>query len=99
MYILYIFILSGLCYDHLEEGEIVMSKIMIVFQNPDDILSFVQRVDKYPYNMNIRYGKYVVNAKSLLGLMNVGLHRVMELNVYEEKCEELQKDIEEFIAA
>ncbi len=76
-----------------------MSKITVVFQNPEDILEFVQKVEKYPYNMDMKRGKYVVDAKSLLGLMNLGFHREIELEVYEEECEDLRKDIEEFIAA
>ena len=76
-----------------------MSKMIVVFQNPDDILEFVQKVEKYPYNMDMKRGKYVVDSKSLLGLMNLGFHKEIELAVYEEKCDDLRKDIEEFIAA
>ena len=76
-----------------------MSKIVVVFRNPDDILEFVQRVEKYPYNMEMKYGNYIVDAKSLLGLMNLDFHREIELEVYEEECDDLRKDIEDFIAA
>jgi hypothetical protein len=31
--------------------------------------------------------------------MNLGFHKEIELAVYEEKCDDLRKDIEEFIAA
>lgn len=34
-----------------------MSKMIVVFQNPDDILEFVQKVEKYPYNMDMKRGK------------------------------------------
>ena len=76
-----------------------MNKMIVVFQNLDDIVKFVQKVEKYPYNMDMKRGKYVVDAKSLLGLMNLGFHKEIELEVYEEECEDLRKDIEEFIAA
>ena len=81
------------------KGEVVMSKITVVFQNPEDILEFVQKVEKYPYNMDMKRGKYVVDAKSLLGLLNLGFQREIELNVYEEECGALRKDLEEFVAA
>ena len=48
---------------------------------------------------NCSISEYVVDAKSLLGLMNLGFHREIELEVHEEECEDLRKDIEEFIAA
>ena len=58
-----------------------MSKMIVVFQNLDDIVKFVQKVEKYPYNMDMKRGKYVVDAKSLLGLLNLGVQREIELNV------------------
>lgn len=76
-----------------------MNRMTVVFQNPDDILEFVQKVEKYPYNMDMKRGKYVVDAKSLLGLMNLGFHKEIELEVHEEECEDLRRDIEGFIAA
>lgn len=81
------------------EGEIVMNKMIVVFQNLDDIVKFVQKVEKYPYNMDMKRGKYVVDAKSLLGLLNLGVQKEIELNVYEEECGALRKDLEEFVAA
>lgn len=47
-----------------------MSKRIVVFQNPSDILEFVRKVEKYPYDMDMKRGRYIVDAKSLLGLMN-----------------------------
>lgn len=49
--------------------------------------------------MDMKRGKYVVDAKSLLGLLNLGFQREIELNVYEEECGALRKDLEEFVAA
>lgn len=76
-----------------------MNKMIVVFQNLDDILKFVQKVEKYPYNMDMKRGKCVVDAKSLLGLVNLGFQREIELSVYEEECGALWKDLEEFVAA
>lgn len=76
-----------------------MNKMIVVFQNLDDILKFVQKVEKYPYNMDMKRGKCVVDAKSLLGLINLGFQREIELNVYEEECTALRKELEEFVAA
>lgn len=76
-----------------------MNKMIVVFHSLDDIVKFVQKVEKYPYNMDMKRGKYVVDAKSLLGLLNLGFQREIELNVYEKECGALRKDLEEFVAA
>ena len=76
-----------------------MSKINVTFRNPGDVLEFVRRVEKYPYDMDLSRGSIVVDAKSLLGIMNLGFNQVVSLKVYSEDCGQLQQDILEFIAA
>lgn len=76
-----------------------MSKINVTFRNPGDVMEFVRRVEKYPYDMDLSRGSIVVDAKSLLGIMNLGFNQVVSLKVYSEECSQLQQDILEFIAA
>lgn len=49
-----------------------MSQRTIIFSSPEDVLNFVRTVEKYPYDMDLESGRAVVDAKSLLGLMNLG---------------------------
>jgi phosphocarrier protein HPr len=83
----------------LESEKEIMSKINVTFRNPGDVLEFVRRVEKYPYDMDLSRGSIVVDAKSLLGIMNLGFNQVVSLKVYSEECSQLQQDILEFIAA
>ena len=80
-------------------GEIVMSTGIVVFQNLDDVLEFVRKVEKYPYNMDMSRGKFVVDARSLLSLVNLGFQKEIELKVYEDNCEDLWQDIGKYVAA
>ena len=76
-----------------------MSTGIVVFQNLDDVLEFVKKVEKYPYNMDVRRGKFVVDARSLLSLVNLGFQKEIELKVYEDNCEDFWQDIEKYVAA
>ena len=76
-----------------------MSTGIVVFQNLDDVLEFVKKVEKYPYNMDVRRGKFVVDARSLLSLVNLGFQKEIELIVYEDNCEDFWQDIEKYVAA
>jgi len=79
---------------------IAMSKLNVTFKSPDDVLDFVRKVEKYPFDMDLSRGSIVVDAKSLLGIMNLGFNQVISLKVYsDEECSELQKDLEQFLAA
>ena len=76
-----------------------MNKTIVKFKNPDDIRNFVKTVEKYPFNMDMKSGKYIVDAKSILGLMTLGLNKKIELKVYEDNCGDLLRDIQPYVAA
>ena len=67
--------------------------------NQDDVIDFVKIVAKDPCDMDMKRGRYIVDAKSLLGLMNLGFDHKIELKVYEEECENLWKELDKFVAA
>ena len=49
--------------------------------------------------MDMESGRAVVDEKSLLGLMNLGLNKEIELKVYDENCQDLFDEISEYFAA
>ena len=75
-----------------------MNKRLVVFQGPNDVVEFVRKVTKYPYDMDMKRGRFVVDAKSILGIMNLGLNNVISLQVYGDHCEELKKEISRYAA-
>ena len=72
-----------------------MSTKNVIFSNPGDVIDFVKIVEKYPFDMD----RYIVDAKSLLGLMNLGFDQKIELKVYDEECDDLWKELDKFVAA
>ena len=76
-----------------------MHDMILKFKNPDEVLAFVNKVEKYPYDMDMKRGRFVVDAKSILGIMNLGFNNPIELQVYDEDCEQLKKDIAEYMTA
>ena len=75
-----------------------MSKMQITFKNPEEIVAFVNTVSKYDFDMDMRKGRAVVDAKSLLGIQHLVLNNVIELQMYSDQCEELQKELEKYAA-
>lgn len=70
----------------------------VTFKSPQEILEFVNTVSKYDFDMDMRKGRVVVDAKSLLGIMHLGLNNEMELQMHSENCEELQEKIAKYAA-
>ena len=44
--------------------------------------------------MDMKRGRYIVDAKFLLGLMNLGFDQKIELKVYDEECDDLWKELD-----
>lgn len=75
-----------------------MSEMRITFKNPEEILDFVNTVSKYDFDMDLKKGRIVVDAKSLLGIMHLGINNIIELQVYGDDCEELKQEISKYAA-
>lgn len=75
-----------------------MSEMTVTFRNPDEILEFVNTVSKYEFDMDMKKGRVVVDAKSLLGIMHLGLNNEMELCMYSDDCAELREKISKYAA-
>ena len=75
-----------------------MSEMKITFKHPEEIREFVNMVSKYDFDIDVRRGHVVVDAKSLLGIMHLGLNNVMDLKLHSDDCEELQKKILKYAA-
>ena len=54
----------------------------ITFKKPEEILDFVNKVEKYDCAMDMNRGIYVVDGKSILGIMNLGLNNIINLKIY-----------------
>lgn len=73
-----------------------MSKMKLMFKTPEDICEFANTVSRFDYDVDIRSGKIVVDAKSLLGLMQLGVNSVLELEVHSDECGELCEALQKF---
>ncbi|MCI9168784.1 MAG: HPr family phosphocarrier protein [Dorea sp.] len=76
-----------------------MRKKTVIFRKVEDMLDFIKKVECYPFDMDMKSGRFTVDAKSLFGLLNLGLERKIELKVYDENCDALFKDIAQYLAA
>lgn len=76
-----------------------MNQMKVVFQTPEEINEFVNIVKNYPYDMDLEKGRIIIDAKSILGIMNFGVNNEVILKVHAEFCEELKSDLERFVAA
>ena len=63
----------------------------------ENVNQFVNIVSRYPFEMDLRAGRHVVDAKSILGIFSMDLSRPITLEIYSEDCEQLLEEIKPFI--
>ena len=63
----------------------------------DHVKNFVSLVNCYPYDMDLRSRRYVVDAKSILGIFSIDLSRPIRMDIYSDDCDDLIKALEGYI--
>ena len=75
-----------------------MKSVKVFFPTIDSVKDFVVAVSHYPFDVDLHNGRYVVDAKSLLGIYSLDLAKPIVCAIYNDNCDELLKDINKFIA-
>jgi len=76
-----------------------MKSVMIRLSLVENVNRFVNIVSRYPFEMDLRAGRHVVDAKSILGIFSLDLSRPITLEIYSDDCEQLLADIQPFVEA
>ena len=76
-----------------------MKSAMIRLSLVENVNKFVNIVARYPYEMDLRAGRHVVDAKSILGIFSLDLSRPITLEIYSDQCDQLLKEIAAFIVS
>ncbi len=63
----------------------------------DHVKNFVSLVNRYPYDMDLRSGRFVVDAKSILGIFSLDLSKPILMSIYSDDCDDLLKELEPYI--
>ena len=63
----------------------------------DHFRIFVSLVNRYPYDMDLRSGRYVVDAKSILGIFSIDLSRPIRLDIYSDDCDDLIEALDGYL--
>ena len=62
----------------------------------ENVNKFVNIVARYPFEMDLRAGRHVVDAKSILGIFSLDLSKPITLDIYSDTCDDLIADIQQF---
>ena len=75
-----------------------MKSIPIKLSFAEEVKTFVNIVNRYPFDMDLRAGRHVVDAKSILGIFSLDLSKPITMEIYADACDDLLSDIKPFVA-
>ena len=75
-----------------------MKSVMIRLSLVENVNHFVNIVTRYPYEMDLRAGRHVVDAKSILGIFSLDLSKPITLEIYSDDCGDLLDEIAPFVS-
>ncbi len=61
-----------------------MKTVMISLNSIDKVKSFVNDISKFNFDFDLVSGRYVIDAKSIMGIFSLDLSKPIELNVHAE---------------
>ena len=62
-----------------------------------DVKEFVNIVNRFPYEIDLTSSRYVVDAKSIMGIVSLNLSKPIKVEVHSDNCDEFIAELERFI--
>ena len=75
-----------------------MKSIKISLEMAQRVKEFVNITQDYPCEILLKSGKYVVDAKSILGIFSLDLSQPITVEIYDDDCDELIGRLQKFEA-
>ena len=75
-----------------------MKSVNIKLSLAENVKSFVNIVNRYAYDVDLRAGRHVVDAKSILGIFSLDLSKPITMEIYSDACDDLLSDVSPFLA-
>lgn len=74
-----------------------MKTFNIQLNSINDVKLFVNTVSAYSCDIDLTSGRYVVDAKSIMGIFSLDLSKPIKVEIFSDDCDELMKELERFM--
>lgn len=69
----------------------------VFLKSEKDAVDFVNTITKFPSDIDMLMGRYVIDAKSILGVLGLGVGKKVEIQILEDEAEQLLQYIQPYI--
>ena len=79
------------------ERIVTMKVVNIKLSLLENAKLFADIASRYPFDVDLRVGRYVVDGKSVLGVCSLDMSKPITVEIYDDNCEQLLEEIKPFI--
>ena len=73
-----------------------MTKINIKLETLKEIENFINIAKKYDFDIDFISGKYVIDGKSLMGILSLDLSKPVEIHIHSDNAQKFIYEIKEY---
>lgn len=74
-----------------------MKNFNLMLNSINDVKDFVNIVSKYDFDVDLTSGRYVVDAKSIMGIFSLNLSKPIKVEVHSDDCDAFMAEIDRLI--
>ncbi|MBN2851673.1 MAG: HPr family phosphocarrier protein [Clostridia bacterium] len=74
-----------------------MRTVKIKLSMTENIKDFVRTTTSYPYDIDLRSGRYLIDGKSILGIFSLDFNETIYLDIHSDDCDDFIEEIKQFI--
>lgn len=74
-----------------------MKSFKVILTSIEDVKTLVEIVNDFEFDVDMVSGRYVVDAKSLMGIFSLDLAKPVTMRVYAEDTEKFEDALKKFI--
>ena len=75
----------------------IMKQFTIKLNDIKDVKNFVTAVNAYTFDVDLVTGRYITDAKSIMGVLSLDLEDKLLCVVHTDECDEIAQDLAPFI--
>ena len=74
-----------------------MKTFYLMLNSINDVKDFVNIVSTYDLDVDLTSGRYVVDAKSIMGIFSLNLSKTIKVEVHSDDCDDFMAELKRFI--
>jgi phosphotransferase system HPr-like phosphotransfer protein len=74
-----------------------MKSFNIMLNSINDVKDFVNIANKYDFEVDLSSGRYVVDAKSIMGIFSLDLSKPIKVEIRADNCDDFIEEIKKYI--